>query len=45
MCREQGDDFDSYGLWDNDTKCYHFIGKDTINALGLFWPAILESAV
>lgn len=44
MCREQGDDFDSCGLLDNDTKWHHFIGKNTINFRGLFWAAILESA-
>ena len=40
----QGDDFDSCGLLDNDPKWYHFIGKNTINSSGLFWPEILESA-
>ena len=44
MCRKQGDDFDSRGLLDNDTKWHHFIGKNTITSSVPFRPAILENA-
>ena len=44
LCRENGDDFDSYWLPGGDTELYHFIGKDIVNFHGLFWPAMLDSA-
>jgi methionyl-tRNA synthetase len=44
LCREQGDDFDTYWLPGGDTELYHFIGKDIVNFHGLFWPAMLDAA-
>ena len=44
LCREQGDDFESYWVPGGDTELYHFIGKDIVNFHGLFWPAMLDSA-
>jgi methionyl-tRNA synthetase len=39
-CKEKGQDFDSY--WhDENTKIFHFIGKDIIYFHTLFWPAML----
>lgn len=39
-CRRSGTDFDEYWRSEN-TKVYHFIGKDIIYFHALFWPAML----
>lgn len=42
-CRRSGADFDDYWRTE-DTKVYHFIGKDIIYFHALFWPAMLMGA-
>lgn len=42
-CRRSGADFDAYWRRE-DTKVYHFIGKDIIYFHALFWPAMLMGA-